>query len=262
MAATILVRDVFKQASTLLQDTDPQFQRQPESEMVDFLNDGALFVASLLPMANARIDTIKLQPGTLQSIDTVQAADVIPGDGVPLEGALQGIQVLRVLCNMGSTGLVAGKAIRVVPAELKDAMNLSWRGMVGSNSIDQVCIDPGTPKHFENYPAVQGPTWARIAWNVQPRRLTYTGTVEVPQYGMNGSNTTRIPLSDEYANVLVNWIVARSNMRETEWADRNKGDYFASMVLNWLNAKVAAITGTNPNLKMLPFQPQPVGQAA
>jgi len=261
MAATILVREVFKQASTLLQDTDPQFQRQPESEMVDFLNDGALFVASLLPMANARIDTIKLRPGTLQSIDTVLASDIIPGDGVPVEAPIQGIQVLRVLCNMGSAGLRAGKAIRVVPSELKDAMNLSWRGPAGIE-VDQVCIDPGTPKHFENSPAVEGPTWVRIAWNAQPVRIRYTGSPEVPQYGMTGADTTRIPLSDEYAQVLINWIVARSNMRETEWADRNKGDYFARMVLDWLTAKVTVMLGTNPNLKMLPFQPAPVGQAA
>ena len=29
-----------------------------------------------------------------------------------------------------------------------------------------------------------------------------------------------------------------------------------------MNAKVAAITGNNPNLRTLPFAPQPVGQAA
>lgn len=261
MAATVTVREVFRQASVLLQDSAPQFARQPEGEMVDFINDGAMFVSSLLPMASSRIDTVKLQPGTLQSIDTVSPANVIPGDGVPLTQPLQGIQVLKVLCNMGSTGLAAGKAIRVVPAEIKDAQNLSWRGVAGT-TIDQVCIDPGTPKHFENYPAVQGPVWVRMAWCVQPQRVPYTGTPEAPQYHAAGTNPTTIPLADEYAQVLVNFIVARSHMRENEWTDRNKGDYFTGLVLNWMNAKVAAITGTNPNLKMLPFAPQPVGQAA
>lgn len=229
--------------------------------MVDFLNEGAMFVSSLLPMASSRIDTVKLNPGGLQSIDTVAKADIIPGDGVALTGPLQGIQVLRVLCNMGTTGLQAGKAIRTTPAEIKDAQNLSWRGVAGA-TIDQVCIDPGTPKYFEAYPAVQGPVWVRMAWCVQPVPVPYTGTPEAPQYGSAGSNITTIPLADEYAQVLVNYIVARANMRETEWADRNKGDYFSGLVVNWMNAKVAAITGTNPNLKMLPFQPAPVGQAA
>lgn len=245
----------------LLQDTDPQFYRTPEREMVDFLNEGAMFVSSLLPMASSRIDTVKLKPGGLQSIDTVAQADIIPGDGVVLTGPLQGIQVLRVLCNMGTTGLQAGKAIRITPSEIKDAQNLSWRGVAGT-TIDQVCIDPGTPKHFENYPAVQGPVWVRMAWCVQPRPVAYTGTPEALQYGSAGSNSTTIPLADEYAQVLINFIVARSNMRDAEWADRNKGDYFAGLVVNWLNAKVAAITGTNPNLKTLPFASAPIGQAA
>lgn len=261
MAATILVREVLKQASVLLQDAVPQFANQPESEMVDFLNEGALFVSSLLPMASSRIDSVKLKPGSLQSIETVAEADIIPGDGIALTAPLQGIQVLRLMCNMGSTGLVPGRVIRLTASEVKDSQNPSWRGATGS-AVDQYCSDPGTPKYLEVYPGASGPVWVRMAWNVQPVRVPNTGTPETPTYHASGSNNTRIPLADEYAQVLVNIIVARSNMRKTEWADSNKADYFSSLVLGWLNAKVTAITGTNPNLRTLPFAPQPVGQAA
>lgn len=261
MAATILVREVFKQASVLLQDIAPQFANQPESQMVSFLNEGALFFSSLLPMANSRIDSLKLAPGTLQCIESVPPENVIPGDGVALTAPMQGIQVLRVLCNMGPAGVTAGKAVRVVPLDMKDAINLSWRGVVGTG-IDQVCSDPSTPKYFENSPAVQGPTWVRIAANWQPIPVPYSGTPESPQYGATGNSTYKIPLADEYANPLVNWIVARSNARDTEWADGNKATYFSGLVLEFLNGKVAAVTGNNPNLRKLPFAPQPVAQAA
>jgi hypothetical protein len=261
VAATVTVREVFRQASALLQDTDPQFARSPERQMVDFLNEGALFISSLLPMANSRIDTIRVKPGSLQSIETVAQADVIPGDGVPLTQPLRGIQVLRAICNMGSDGLTPGRTIRVVPAEIKDAMNLFWR-TPGAPEIDQICIDPNTPKYFEFSPALSVPVWVRMAWTVQPTPVPYTGTPLAPQYGVNGTDNLAIPLGDEYATVLTNWIVARSNMRDTEWADRNKGDYFAQQVVSWLNAKVTATAGANPNLETLPFQPQPLGQAA
>jgi hypothetical protein len=157
--------------------------------------------------------------------------------------------------------LTQGRAIRLTPPEVKDSFNLNWRTVVASE-IDQVCIDPGTPKYFENYPSIQARLWVRMAWCVQPVVVLYTGSPTAPQYDTAGNNTTKIPLADEYAQVLVNFIVARANMRESEWADRNKAQEFASQVTGWMNSKVAAVTGTNPNLKTLPFSPAPIGQAA
>ena len=261
MGATITVREVIKQASVLLQDTVPQFSRQPEAEMVDWLNEGQLFIASMLPLASSGIYSIKLAAGSLQSIEAIPAADVIPADGSTLSAPLYGTQVLRLICNMGASGTAAGAPIRLVPIEVKDSQNPTWRS-VAKAYVDEYCYDPSTPKQFENSPAVTGTVWVRAALNVQPIRVPNTGTPGSELYAASGSNATKISLADEYAQMLVNLIVARSNMRETEWADRNKADYFSSLVLGQLNAKVAAITGNNPNLRTLPFAPQPVGQAA
>lgn len=260
MPATITVREVIRQASVLLQDTTPQFARQPESEMVDWLNEGQLFIASLLPLSSSRIDSIKLKLGTLQSIDSIAAVDVIPGDGVALSAPLVGTQLLRVICNMGADGLTAGKTVRLTPVEIKDSQNPSWRTITRS-IVDEYCYDPSTPRQFECSPAVTGTVWVRAAINAQPIRVPNTGAPGTELYAASGSNATKISLADEYAQTLVNLIVARSNMRDTEWSDNTKAAFFTGMVINAMNAKVAAITGNNPNLKSLPFAPQPVGQA-
>ena len=68
-------------------------------------------------------------------------------------------------------------------------------------------------------------------------------------------------MSDEYIDDLVNYIVARANMKPVEWADGNKAAYFTSLFTGSLNAKVVAVTGNNPNLTRLPFAPEPVGRA-
>jgi hypothetical protein len=71
-----------------------------------------------------------------------------------------------------------------------------------------------------------------------------------------------IQVRDEFIDDLVNYVVARANMKDAEWADANKAQFFQSMFLGSLNAKVAAITGSNPNLKRLPFAPEPIGAAS
>ena len=71
MASTVLVRDLIRRVSVLLQDTAPQFERWPEQELVDWLNDAQVAITKFLPAACARVDAIRLKPGTRQSIETI-----------------------------------------------------------------------------------------------------------------------------------------------------------------------------------------------
>lgn len=261
MASTILVRSVIEQASALLQDTAPQFAGQPEREMVDWLNEGQLFIAKFLPLASSRIDSIKLKAGSLQSIESIAVIDIIAGSGVAPTVPVLGMQLLRLICNMGADGLTAGKGVRITTVDAKDSQTPAWRA-IAKSFVDEYVHDPSTPVYFEVSPAVVGNVWVRAAFNAQPANVPNTGTPGAELYAASGVNATRISLSDEFAQDLVNIIVARSNMRDTEWADGNKANAFSSMVLSSINAKVAAVTGHNPNLKSLPFAPQPIGQAS
>lgn len=265
MPGTILVREALRRVSTLLQDISPQWVNYPEQQAVDALNDAHLAIAKFLPSACSRIDSVKLAPGTLQSIETIQAANCKPGDGSVPSQPIYGVQVLGLRNNMGADGLTPGKVIRMVSMKDLDSEDPDWH--LASRAKTEVRVfmfDPVTPMYFEVSPPVHAstPVWVRLAYNAQPLKIPNTGTPGSELYSADGASTETIKIRDEFIEDLVNYVVARANMKDAEWADGNKAVAFANMFLGSLNAKVTALTGTNPNLKRLPFAPEPVGAAS
>lgn len=264
MASTVLVKDVLYRAGVLLQDVVPQFVHYPEHEMVDFLNDAQVAVTKFLPAACSRLDAIKLKVGSRQSIDTIAAVDCKPGDGSTPAVPIYGNQLLDIARNMGIDGLTAGRAIRGISRKDMDGQNPSWHTAANAAGVITLFMyDPVTPRYFYVFPPVPSSpvVWVEAAYNAQPLKIPNTGTVGSELYLIGGGSTTTISVADEYIDDLVNYTVARANMKDVEWADGNKAVMFTNMFLGSLNAKVAALTGSNPNLKQLPFAPEPIGQA-
>jgi hypothetical protein len=230
---------------------------------VDWLNDAALAVAKMLPAACSRVDDVKLKPGTRQSIESIAAADCKPGDGSTPTAPVLGTQLLDVICNMGADGLTPGKSVRVIDREILDVTDPLWHTRVGARGISSYMHDPRTPMYFYVTPAVPatGAQWIRLAMTAQPVRIPNTGAPGSELYGITGNNALTIPVRDEFIDDLVNYTVARANMADLEWADGNKASNFIGLFLNSINAKVAAITGNNPNLSRLPFASEPIGAA-
>ena len=161
-------------------------------------------------------------------------------------------------------GLTPGNAIRLVSRDMMDAQSPTWR-TVERSPVECFMFDPDTPRYFEVTPGVPvGPAvrWVRIAYTAQPAKIPNTGTVGGELYKIDGANTTLISVHDENVDDLVNYVCARAFMRNSQNAgDPNKVAMYSGLFLNSLNAKVAAVTGSNPNLKQLPFAPTPIGQA-
>lgn len=260
MAGTVLVKEVLGRVSVLLQDSAPQYQRWPERELVDWLNDGQAAVTKYLPAACSRIDSIKLRPGTLQSIESIAIADCKPGDGSTPTEAIQGTQFLKAICNMGADGTTPGTAVRVVKSDVLDSQSPGWHAL-SKPVVRSFIYDPLTPRHFHVTPGATAAVWLRVAYIAQPPKIPNTGTQGEELYLRDGASTTSISISDEYVDDLVNYVIARANMKDVEWADGNKAQAFSSLFMSSLNAKIAVITGTNPNLQQLPFAPSPLAQA-
>lgn len=263
MARTVTVKEVMWRISVQLQDTVPQFTRWPERETVMWLDDAQMAVWKFLPLSASRIDAIKLKPGTLQSIESIAAADCKPGDGSTPSAPILGTQLLRLLNDMGADGLTPGNAIRLVSRDMMDAQSPTWR-TVARSPVECFMFDPDTPRYFEVTPGVPASPerWVRIAYTAQPAKIPNTGGMGTELYKIGDANTTLISVHDENVDDLVNYVCARAFMRNSQNAgDPNKVAMYSGLFLNSLNAKVAAVTGNNPNLKTLPFAPQPVGQA-
>lgn len=254
MPGTILVREALSRAAVLLNDASPVlFNRFPQASLIGYLNDAGLAIVKFLPSAGSCQCAIKLRPGSAQSIETIAPADAQPTPPAPIKG----LTLLRVVCNMGSDGVTEGRAVRLVDQRTLDAVSPDWRLAANAKAtVTSVCFDPQVPREFAVTPPVPatGSVWVRAMFVAQPVKLTAASYL--------ADAVTVIPLPDEHIDDLVNYIVARANMIDSEWADANKAAFFSGLFLNSLNGKVASASGSNPNLKKLPFAPQPLGAAA
>lgn len=263
MASTILVKDVLWSVSLLLQDLTPQFKRNTENELVDWLNDAQVAITKYLPSACSRMDTIKLVPGTRQSIDAIPAANCLPGDGSTPTAPIYGTQLVSLIANMGPNGTTLGRAIRLIDRKSLDTLDPNWHTSTAA-VVTSYSYNPATPRYFFVHPGIPATpaVWVMAAFTAQPIRIPNTGTSGSPLYLKAGSSTTTISVADEFRDDLVNYCVARAHMKNAEWADPAQAIAYTSMFTGSLNAKVAALTGTNPNLKRLPLAPEPVGAAS
>lgn len=248
---TTYVKDVLSRVSDLLHDLGPQFAGWPQKDLVNYLNDGQVAIAKFMPQSCSRVDAVKLQTGTKQSIDKILAANIKPGDGsTPVDTF--GVAVLDVVRNMGADGLTPGAAVRVAERDTLDALSPSWHTETGT-AIDGFIFDTRFPRTFYVTPGVIGNVWVDLAFVAIPKNAPNTGSED---YGYAGANTTPISIADVYLDDLVNYIAARAYLRDAEVpGNAAQARNYSSLFVSSINAQVAAITGHNPNLKALPMTP-------
>lgn len=258
-----LVKDLLGQASAMLQDDDPQYTVHPERAMVDALNDGQMLLAIYLPSACSRIDAVRLKPGTKQSIELLPTTDV-KVDGVAPSADVQGMQLLELICNMGTDGLTPGAAIPgPIERRLLDQGQPNWHALTGTK-VRQFVFDPETPRQFFVEPGVPAERlWVLMSYVPVPARIPAGGPDGAEIYGAAGASSVKISIGDENRMDLLNYICARMLMRKADSAiDDSKGNKYENLFVASLNARSTVLTGHNPNLKRLPMAPEPVGAAS
>jgi hypothetical protein len=264
MAATTLVKDLLWAVSGLLQDVSPQFNRWTENELVTWLNDAQLAIAKYLPASCARVDAIKLVSGTRQSIALISPANCKPGDGSTPAADIYGVQPLDFICNMGADGLTPGDAIPPpVDRRILDTQRANWHAIAGPK-VRQVVYNPATPHYFFVQPAVPAGAsqWLMLGYIAQPIAIPNTGTEAVPVYDHEGTSTVKLSVDDIHRDDLIDYVCARAYMKNADFAGNDgKVGFFTSRFLGSLNLRTTALTGNNPNLKRLPFAPEPIGAA-
>lgn len=251
MAASTLVKDVLYRVSSQLHDISPQFTRWTQRELISWLNDGQKAIAKYMPSSCSRVDTVKLSAGTRQSIETLLAANLKTSDGSTPAQVL-GNYLQSVIRNMGADGLTPGNAVRIADREVLDVNTPNWHTAT-ANAVSQYVFDPRTPKIFYVSPGVPATpnVWVEISYLASPVEISVSGS-----YGMDGVDTTKISVDDRYVDDLVNYVLARAYMKDAEFANNaNQAAAATQLFTGSINAQVAALTGVNPNLRSLPFNP-------
>ncbi len=192
---TITAQNLIDRAAKILNDAANV--RWGQQDLVAYLNDGQRETVLLKPEACVTNASVKLTPSsTKQTLPT---------------GAIQLIDVVR---NMGAAGTTPGKAIRVVDRGLMDAQNPDWHSdpADATAGIYEFMFDQRDPKHYYVYPQAPATDWfVELVQSSNP--------VDLPSGLVDGSNTGVISLDDVYANGLLNYMLHRTFLKQSEVGD-------------------------------------------
>lgn len=255
-----LVRDFLLGVSTTLQDVNPQGRRWPELELARYANFAQRTIAKYLPHLSTAVEPIRLAPGTKQDLTKVLAANIKASDGTTTEDRY-GIAFVGALRNMGADGLTPGRAVRPGDRAHKDLANPDWHVATADTVVREVMHDRAVPLTFFVSPPVHASTavWLDIEWMREPRRIVETGAsssafVRYAADGSGAGSADVMGIRDAQIEDAHNYVVAVALLKGSKNVQNlPKAQVHAGLFLQSLNAQALALTGTNPNLKLLPF---------
>lgn len=204
--ATYIANDLLTRAAIVLQDVANV--RWTVSELLGWLNDGQRELVRIKPNAYVLTVPVQLSVGAKQSL---------PADGISL---------IDIPCNMGSSGATPGRVIRQVDRRILDAQVPSWPAMTPVNDVLHYCYTPLDIKVFYVYPPSAG-NYVEMQYLAIPADITDV-------------NST-ITLDDVYAAPLLDYILYRAYQKDADYS-QNEGlsQVHGQAFNNALQAKVAA----------------------
>lgn len=219
----ITVASLLNRAAVILQD--PTNIRWPQTELLDWVNDGQREIALYKPNAFVKNTSVQLVAGTKQTI---------PADGVSL------VDVTR---NMGTNGATPGVAIRVVTREILDSQLRDWHSSAASATVRHYVYTPLDPKTFYVYPPqpTSGQNQVEVVYAANPTDTTLVGT---------------ITLDDVYLTALLAYVLYRAYTKDAEYANNAQvAQAYYAQFQAILTGKASGEGVSNPNMSLGGFNP-------
>jgi hypothetical protein len=152
--------------------------------LVPYINLFLLEVMTLKPEAYATTRNITLIQGAVQSL---------PDDAVNL---------VDVVCNMGTTGTTRGAEIQSILKDSMDDLVPGWMSYTADATVLYVVTDPRTPKKFYVFPPQPAsPVKIETILSVSPTPIT----------SIDGT----FPFDDSYVPAAIDYVIARALAEET-----------------------------------------------
>lgn len=191
------------------------------TELLDYLNDAQRVIVMIAPNSSNNVTTIKMVAGTLQSI---------PSDGWTL---------LDVYRNMGSTGTVPGRAVRIVSKEMMDAFNPDWHSDTGTTAVKNVIYDIQNQTQFWVYPPSDGIGYLQVNYAKMPTPCSV--------------ETDLIYVNDVLQTSIIDYMLYRAYSKPNEMGSKpDLAAAYWSAFTTALGAKDAAEKFNNPNQSLMP----------
>ena len=213
----IPVQDIIARAVDLLLDYErgDDDARWTDAELIRWINDSRMAILTRKPSACAKIATVPLAQGTLQTI---------PADGV---------QLLDVINNMGANGLTPGRSIRRTDRQNIDDDDLYWHKSTAKAEISQFTYDDRIPKEFFVWPPAVAGTNVRISY------------VAIPPSVDTKDDTLEIGL--ECIDAVVNYVAYRAKAKDSQYANAAEAAAYYAAFNDALGTQAESQSNTSPN---------------
>ena len=225
---TISAASIIHRATDLLQDQTSV--RWPANELVRWLNDAQRAIVKVRPDAMNTTATMTLVAGSRQDLDNASLT--------PIPAKL--IEITR---NMAATSTKG--AVRLVPRQILDAQTPGWHNLSGSVNILHYVFDPRDPKTFYVYPPATTSAQLEVMYSAYP-----TDIVEPADGALHTAVVGNISLPDIYADDVLNYVMARSYLKDSEYAGNSeRAAGYLAMITASLGAEIAATLAVQPKMK-------------
>jgi hypothetical protein len=190
---------------TLLDETNV---RWTSPELLTHLNDGQRELVALKPDANTVNAVLTLVAGTRQSIPA------------------SGVQLFKIVRNMGMDGNTPGRAVTPASMETLDRTRPNWHAEAANAEVQHYMFDPRDPKTFYvTPPQPETPSRIEAVYAASPADVAIGAPINI---------------DDIYATALYYFIMARAHAKETPGADTGKAAGYYNLFLGVLGLKAKA----------------------
>jgi hypothetical protein len=212
--ATVKVVEIISKAATLLKDVTGV--RWPALELQGWLNDAYREIVNFRPDSNAQTGTYNCVAGPRQNITGTFA---------------QATQLLDVIRNVAAGS--DQSAVKLISKPTLDDMNRSWYGLSGAVTIERYTYDPRLPREFLVFPPAATDARLEVLYSSVPAPHTLT-----EQQLTNPATTEVIRISDNYGNILVDYILYRAFSKDAEFVENtNRATLYYQAFQNALGVK-------------------------
>lgn len=226
--STIAASTIIDKAAILL--TDEGNDRWTRTELLMWLNEGQKAIVQIVPSANNKIGTMKLQPGARQ---------MIPADGWLLLGITR---------NLGTDSTTPGPMIQLVERDILDRFRPNWYADTPSSVTQNYMFSLQDQPSFYVFPPSTGSNYVEINYSFLPKDVAL--------------ESDAIKVRDVYAVALLDYMMYRAFMKDAEASPGSQlaATYYQSF-LNLIGAKSQGEIENNPNMKLGPMNPSARGGA-
>jgi len=225
---TITAQSIIHRATDLLQDQTSV--RWPANELVRWLNDAQRAIVKVRPDSMNTTATMTLVAGSRQDLDN---ASLTPPPA----------KLIEITRNMAATSTKG--AVRLVPRQILDAQTPGWHNLSGSVNILHYMFDPRDPKTFYVYPPATTSAQLEVMYSAYP-----TDIVEPADGALHTAVVGNISLPDIYADDVLNYVMARSYLKDSEYAGNSeRAAGYLAMITASLGAEIAATLAVQPKMK-------------